>query len=223
MGVAPPPAVPTGVLGAHPVRPALARARRAAAGRPASCRSACAGRASSSSEPLPLLLELHERYGPVFTMRLLYLPVVFALGPEANHYITVSHASNFRWRDGSMGDLIPLLGDGLLTTDGDYHRRARRIMLPAFHREQLAASTSIMVEETERALAELAARARGSTCTPGRAGWRCGSRCGRCSASTPTAADATPRWPRSSRRRSATGARTTCCRCCAARARPGGR
>jgi cytochrome P450 len=105
-------------------------------------------------EPLPLLLELYERYGPVFTMRLLYLPVVFALGPEANHYITVSNASNFRWRDGSMGDLIPLLGDGLLTTDGDYHRRARRIMLPAFHREQLAASTSVMVEETEQALEE---------------------------------------------------------------------
>ena len=71
-------------------------------------------------------------------MRLLYLPVVFALGPEANHHITVSNASNFRWREGSMGDLIPLLGDGLLTTDGDYHRRARRIMLPAFHRERLA-------------------------------------------------------------------------------------
>lgn len=53
-----------------------------------------------------------------------------------------------------MGDLIPLLGDGLLTTDGDYHRRARKLMLPAFHREQLAASMSIMVEESERALAD---------------------------------------------------------------------
>src|SRR5918999_1261850 len=103
-------------------------------------------------EPLPLLLRLRERHGPVFTIRLLYAPVVFALGPEANHYMTVSHASNFRWRDGGMGDLIPLLGDGLLTTDGEYHRRARRIMLPAFHRERLAASTSIMEEEAENAV-----------------------------------------------------------------------
>jgi cytochrome P450 len=103
--------------------------------------------------PLSLLLRCRERYGPVFTIRLLYAPVVFALGPEANRYITVSHASNFRWRDGGMGDLIPLLGDGLLTTDGDYHRRARRIMLPAFHREQLAASAQIMVEEAERTVA----------------------------------------------------------------------
>ncbi len=91
-------------------------------------------------EPLPLLLRLYEEYGPVYSIRLLYAPVVFAIGPEANHHITVAGASNFRWRDGGMGDLIPLLGDGLLTTDGGYHRRARRIMLPAFHREQIAAA-----------------------------------------------------------------------------------
>jgi len=103
-------------------------------------------------EPLPLLLRLYEEFGPVFSMRLMYAPVVFALGPEANHYITVAAASNFRWRDGGMGDLIPLLGDGLLTTDGDYHRRARRIMLPAFQREQIAAATGVMSEEVERAL-----------------------------------------------------------------------
>jgi cytochrome P450 len=105
-------------------------------------------------DPLPLLLRCYERFGPVFTVRILYAPVVFALGPEANHYITVSHASNFRWRDGGMGDLIPLLGDGLLTTDGDYHRRARRIMLPAFHRESLAAATAVMDEEAERFVAD---------------------------------------------------------------------
>ena len=103
-------------------------------------------------EPLPLLLRLYEEYGPVFSMRLVYAPVVFAIGPEANHYMTVSHASNFRWRDGGMGDLIPLLGDGLLTTDGDYHRRARRIMLPAFHREQIASAQEVMAEEAERAV-----------------------------------------------------------------------
>jgi cytochrome P450 len=104
-------------------------------------------------EPLPLLLRLYEQYGPVFSMRLMYAPVVFAIGPEANHYMTVASASNFRWRDGGMGDLIPLLGDGLLTTDGDYHRRARRIMLPAFHREQIAAAEAVMAEEAERAVA----------------------------------------------------------------------
>ena len=56
------------------------------------------------------------------------------LGPEANHFITVAHPENFHWRESSFGDLIPLLGDGLLTIDDDYHDRARAIMMPAFHR-----------------------------------------------------------------------------------------
>src|SRR5205085_11861475 len=72
-------------------------------------------------------------------------------GPEANHYMTVSHADNFRWREGSLGDLVPLIGDGLLTIDGEYHRRARRIMLPAFHRDRIAAAAETMIAEIERA------------------------------------------------------------------------
>ncbi len=104
-------------------------------------------------EPLPLLLEGYERYGPIFTLRILHSNVVFMLGPAANHYITVSHADNFIWRESHFRDLIALLGDGLLTTDDPYHRRSRQIMLPAFHRERIAGSIGIMVEETEQALA----------------------------------------------------------------------
>jgi cytochrome P450 len=105
-----------------------------------------------AEDPLDLLLESHERFGPIFTLRILHGLVVFMLGPEANHYITVSHASNFTWRESHFRDLIGLLGDGLLTIDGDFHRRSRMIMLPAFHRERIAASIDVMVEETERAL-----------------------------------------------------------------------
>jgi cytochrome P450 len=109
-----------------------------------------------AKDPLGLLLEFYERYGPVFTVRVLHANVVFMLGPEANHYVTVSHASSFIWRDSHFRDLIGLLGDGLLTIDGDFHRRSRQIMLPAFHREQIAASIDVMVEETERALGQFA-------------------------------------------------------------------
>jgi cytochrome P450 len=100
-------------------------------------------------DPLGLLLESYERYGPVFTLRVFHGRVVFMLGPEANHYMTVSHAQNFSWREGSMGDLTPLLGDGLLTIDGDFHRRSRKIMLPAFHRERIEAAGTVMQEELE--------------------------------------------------------------------------
>jgi retinoid hydroxylase len=80
---------------------------------------------------------------------------VFMLGPEANHYITVSHASNFTWREGHFRDLIGLMGDGLLTIEGDFHRRSRRIMLPAFHRENVLASVEVIEQETDAALAQL--------------------------------------------------------------------
>jgi cytochrome P450 len=151
MAVAPPPPVPAGVL--ERLRSDM-RWQKAARGQfpPGELSFSMRRTREFEREPLPLLLRLYEQYGPVFSMRLMYAPVVFALGPEANHYMTVSAASNFRWRDGGMGDLIPLLGDGLLTTDGDYHRRARRIMLPAFHREQIAATAGVMSDEVERAL-----------------------------------------------------------------------
>jgi cytochrome P450 len=97
--------------------------------------------------PLPVLLDAYERYGPVFTLRLFHGNVVWMLGPEANHHILVSNFHNFRWREGSFGDLIPLLGDGLLTIDGEFHRRSRKALLPAFHRDRIAAATSTIVDE----------------------------------------------------------------------------
>ncbi len=104
------------------------------------------------SDPLPLLLSLYEEHGPIFSARLLHSQVIFMLGPEANHFVTVAHPENFHWRESSFGDLIPLLGDGLLTIDDAYHDRAREIMMPAFHREQVAASVEAMVAEATPAI-----------------------------------------------------------------------
>jgi cytochrome P450 len=104
------------------------------------------------TDPLPILLECYDRFGPIFSLRVFHERFVFMLGPAANHYVLVSHAPNFHWREGDFGQLTPLLGDGLLTIDGEYHRRARRIMLPAFHHESIAAAVDTMVSEAHRAL-----------------------------------------------------------------------
>ena len=82
-------------------------------------------------DPLSVLLAAYEEHGPIFAIRIFHAINVFMLGPEANRFILVTDRDKFRWRDGSLGDLIPLIGDGLLTTDGEYHDRARRVMLPA--------------------------------------------------------------------------------------------
>ncbi|HET6997455.1 MAG TPA: cytochrome P450 [Solirubrobacterales bacterium] len=106
-------------------------------------------------DPLPILLSAYEEYGPIFSVRVLHSRVVFMLGPEANHFVTVGQPENFHWRESSFGDLIPLLGDGLLTIDEDYHDRARAIMMPAFHRQQVVASLTAMEAEAEAAIATL--------------------------------------------------------------------
>ena len=41
------------------------------------------------SDPLGLLLEHQSRFGPVFTIRLLHEPIVWAIGAEVNHQILV--------------------------------------------------------------------------------------------------------------------------------------
>src|SRR5689334_18899435 len=108
-----------------------------------------------SHDPLPILLDAYERHGPIFSLRLLHSRVVFMLGPEANNFITVSHPENFHWRESSFGDLIPLLGDGLLTIDEGYHDRVRGTMMPAFHREQVAAAADAMAAEAAPAIESL--------------------------------------------------------------------
>jgi cytochrome P450 len=99
------------------------------------------------SDPLGLLLEHQRRFGPVFTIRLLHEPIVWAIGAEANHQILVSDFDAFQWREGRFADLWPLLGDGLLNVDGAYHRDFRMLMLPAFHREYIAGVAEVMLEE----------------------------------------------------------------------------
>jgi retinoid hydroxylase len=104
------------------------------------------------TDPLPILLDCYDRFGPIFSLRIFHERFVFMLGPAANHYLLVSHASKFHWREGDFGQLTPLIGDGLLTIDGEYHRRARRIMLPAFHHQSIGAAVDTMLAEAERAL-----------------------------------------------------------------------
>ena len=44
-----------------------------------------------------------------------------------------------------------LLGEGLLTSEGKFHLRQRRLAQPAFHRDRLKAYSQVMAEYAERA------------------------------------------------------------------------
>ncbi|MGA2164224.1 MAG: cytochrome P450 [Solirubrobacteraceae bacterium] len=106
-------------------------------------------------DPLTLLLDCCERYGPIFTLDLVAYNVVFMLGPEANQYITGAQSKNFSWGQSMLREFSIVGGEGLFLIDGEAHDRARRTIAPAFERSQLLRSIDVMIEETERALAEL--------------------------------------------------------------------
>ena len=95
--------------------------------------------------------DCYERFGPVFSVRILHgrRCSSWARGQPPCDRVQRGELSLARRR---IRGAEPLMGDGLLTIDGDYHRRARRIMLPAFHSEQIAAAADTMVEETQAAL-----------------------------------------------------------------------
>lgn len=107
-----------------------------------------------NQDTLAFLTELYEEHGPIFSFRVFHQRQVFMIGAEANRFMLVEHPELFHWREGNMGDLIPLIGDGILTTDGAYHDRNRAIMMPAFHHRYVEAAIGVMVDETVRAFGD---------------------------------------------------------------------
>jgi cytochrome P450 len=47
-----------------------------------------------------------------------------------------------------------LLGEGLLTSEGEFHRRQRRLVQPAFHRQRIAGYANVMSDYAERHIAD---------------------------------------------------------------------
>jgi cytochrome P450 len=127
------------------------RVRRRAKLPPGSTSPSWANTRRVIADPLGLLLDHERRYGPVFTIRTLHEPIVWAIGAEVNHQILVTDFDAFVWREGRFADLAWLLGDGLLNIDGAYHRDIRMLMLPAFHRDYVEGVAETMIEEAMRA------------------------------------------------------------------------
>jgi len=100
-------------------------------------------------------LELHDRagqFGPIARLNLLHLPVYSVTDADVAHEVLVAQADAFKKSVG-IQYLAILLGQGLLTSEGELHRRHRKLLAPAFAPKRLAAYGEVMVEETRAQLA----------------------------------------------------------------------
>ncbi|MCC7537221.1 MAG: cytochrome P450 [Deltaproteobacteria bacterium] len=70
--------------------------------------------------------------------------------PDHMHDVLVTHASKVRKEHTAFRMLSRVLGDGLLTTDGDVWKRQRRMLQPAFQQSRLSHYADVMTAETSR-------------------------------------------------------------------------
>lgn len=69
--------------------------------------------------------------------------------PAHNKHILQDNNTNYtKMPSPGIGVLRPLVGNGLLTSDGDFWRRQRRLAQPAFHRRRIASFADTMAHTT---------------------------------------------------------------------------
>ena len=83
-----------------------------------------------------LLFEYLRRYGRAAHYRILFHHVVILHEPSDIREVLIDKAASFG-KDRTQKRMKILLGEGLITSDGETHNRARRIAAPAFHRQRI--------------------------------------------------------------------------------------
>lgn len=100
-------------------------------------------------DPTAVMTDLHRRHGDLVHFRIGPQHVYVVLRADLIREVLVNHQRSFKKGPGFEAARI-VLGDGLLTSEGDFHLRQRRMLQPAFHRRRVAAHGGIMVQEAAR-------------------------------------------------------------------------
>lgn len=99
--------------------------------------------------PLPYMEELHREYGDLACYRPPGRQVFMLFHPEMTQDMLVTHARNHH-QGRVMQRSRTVLGNGLLTSEGSFHLRQRRLIQPAFHRQRIVGYGQAMVDYAER-------------------------------------------------------------------------
>ena len=105
----------------------------------------------SGAGPLVNLPRMAARYGDVAFWQFLHISTYFFAHPDDIEAVLVSQYRSFTKGIGTRAN-PELFGNGLLTSEGDFWLRQRRLSQPAFHRSRIAAYADIMAREAARML-----------------------------------------------------------------------
>lgn len=103
------------------------------------------------ADRLGFMREVARQYGGVVHLRFAYRTVWLVTEPEVIESVLVTQSRQFRKHFGLRINPI-VLGNGLLTSEGDFWLRQRRLAQPAFQRPQIALYASTFADHTARML-----------------------------------------------------------------------
>jgi cytochrome P450 len=101
-------------------------------------------------DPLKFLTHLAREYGDVSRFRVGPQTFYFLNHPDLVRDVLVTHHERFH-KGRALQRAKRLLGEGLLTSEGEHWQRQRRLAQPAFHRQRLQGYGRVMVDYAERA------------------------------------------------------------------------
>jgi cytochrome P450 len=105
--------------------------------------------------PLALMETIRGWPGDFAEVRIGRQSFVLLKNPDLVHELLVGNSENIsKGHTAERKRFFSFLGEGLLNSDGDVHRRQRRLVLPAFHRSRLASYGQTIVQATHSSVSE---------------------------------------------------------------------
>ena len=98
-----------------------------------------------------MLTHLARDYGDVARIKVGPQHIIVVSHPDLIRTVIITEARRFAKGRG-LERTRRLLGQGLLTSEGEFHLRQRRLAQPAFHRERLATYAAVMQERASRTI-----------------------------------------------------------------------
>lgn len=103
-------------------------------------------------DPLAFLLDGAETYGDIYSFRLGPYRIHVLNNSDYAHEVLIRQAKAIQKAKFNRVLLARIVGNGILTSEGDFHRRQRRLVQPAFHHQRLANYAGTMVDFTLKML-----------------------------------------------------------------------